>query len=288
MKTKIYSSFFILHSLFLILLSSCSKELDVDYQDVEPFYVVEGTINEDSCLVILSQTHNMSGSTEKLPMDNAVVTVTLPDGTTQKLKRIAENRFSAPIHAVAGKTYGLKVEVGGKTFTSQSTMQKSPYLYRCYVNWQHFATARVLVPRFVVRDDSTMVNFYYCHIYRANKSYAWEVVDDRWANDRHYINYPVVFVSEDVIEDDKPEDADKVVHVGDTLYFHVRSIDKGAYNYYYALHQNGSKAINPKSNIQGGCHGYFSAYSERRMAVVIPQKLMDDKNYKANNLPVDE
>ena len=297
MKTKIHwlcrakgSSFFVsvifftFHFSLFTFLFSCSKELDVDYQDVEPQYVVEGTINEDSCLVILSQTSNLSGSTAQLPMDDAVVTVTLPDGSTQQLRRLSENRFSAPIHAEAGKTYGLKVEVAGKTFTSQSTMQKPPYLYRCYVNWQNVATVKMLVSRFVVRDDSTMENFYYCHIYRANKSYAWDVANDRWASATHAINYPVAFVSEDVINDDKPEDADKVLHVGDTLHFHVRSIDKAAFDYFYALHQNGSKAINPKSNIQGGCYGYFSAYSERRMAVVIPQELMDDKEFKANNL----
>ena len=251
-KTAALLVFLLMMMTFML---SCEKELDINYQDAEAVYVIEGTLNEDGCLVILSQTNNMSGKTNSLPMKDAKVTITMPDGSTLQLPEVAEHRFSAPIHAEAGRTYGLKVEVNGHTFTAQSTMQKPMDNVKGRIIWQKVATYDALVPRFTLTDDSTMENYYYCHVYRSNKSYAWEVASDRWVTEKHWLNYPICFISEDLLKDNKPEDADRMLYVGDTLYYRFRSVDKDVFNYLYALRQNGSRAINPTSNIKGGCYG---------------------------------
>ena len=54
--------------MMMTFMLSCEKELDINYQDAEAVYVIEGTLNEDSCLVILSQSNNMNGKTNSLPM----------------------------------------------------------------------------------------------------------------------------------------------------------------------------------------------------------------------------
>lgn len=263
--------------LMMTFMLSCEKELDINYQDAEAVYVIEGTLNEDGCLVILSQTNNMNGKNNTLPMNNAKVTITMPDGSTQQLPEVAEHRFSAPIHAEAGKTYGLKVVVNGHTFTAQSQMQKPMDDVKGRIIWQKVATYDALVPRFTLTDDSTMENYYYCHVYRSNKSYAWEVASDRWVTEKHWLNYPICFISEDLLKDNKPEDADRMLYVGDTLYYRFRSVDKDVFNYLYALHQNGSRAINPTSNIKGGCYGYFSAFSEKTVFLVLTEELLQHK-----------
>ena len=263
--------------MMMTFMLSCEKELNINYQDAEAVYVIEGTLNEDGCLVILSQTNNMNGKTNSLPMKDAKVTITMPDGSTQQLPEVAEHRFSAPIHAEAGKTYGLKVEVNGHTFTAQSQMQKPMEDVKGQIFWQKVATYNALVPRFTLTDDSTMENYYYCHVYRSNKSYAWEVASDRWVTEKHWLNYPICFISEDLLKDNKPEDADWMLYVGDTLYYRFRSVDKDVFNYLYALHQSGSRAINPTSNIKGGCYGYFSAFSEKTVFLVLTEELLQHK-----------
>ena len=263
--------------MMMTFMLSCEKELDINYQDAEAVYVIEGTLNEDGCLVILSQTNNMNGKNNTLPMNDAVVTITMPDGSIQQLPEVSKNRFSAPIHAEAGKTYGLKVVVNGHTFTAQSQMQKPMEDVKGRIIWQKVATYDALVPRFTLTDDSTMENYYYCHVYRSNKSYAWEVASDRWVTEKHWLNYPICFSSEDLLKDNKPEDADRMLYVGDTLYYRFRSVDKDVFNYLYALHQNGSRAINPTSNIKGGCYGYFSAFSEKTVFLVLTEELLKHK-----------
>ena len=56
---------------FLFALSSCEKEIDMDYHSVEPLYVVEAGISEEGAVARISQTQNVTDEMGKRPVSDA-------------------------------------------------------------------------------------------------------------------------------------------------------------------------------------------------------------------------
>jgi hypothetical protein len=133
MKKIIFISF-----IFLLLLSSCEKDIDITMPDFTPSVMVEGMIFSDrSPIVIL--TKNIPYETqagyqvyENSFIHNAVITITGADNKSYSLSEVANKDsirgFTSYIYTSneligeAGKTYTLTIKTGNRTYSSKTTI----------------------------------------------------------------------------------------------------------------------------------------------------------------------
>ena len=108
----------------LILLVSCEKEIEVDYHQVDPLYVVEASVSNNGTEVRVSRTNAMDDNNGISDISNATVTISSEDGQQWNIP-YSRNGFyrSSSLKGEAGTTYTIEVELDGQHFTSTSTMQ---------------------------------------------------------------------------------------------------------------------------------------------------------------------
>lgn len=75
----------LLYIIGIIGLVSCTKEISIDYHGHDTRYVVEGSIDNDGTEVRVSQTNAMENNAIGSDIDNATVTITGDDGTTDTI-----------------------------------------------------------------------------------------------------------------------------------------------------------------------------------------------------------
>ena len=61
-------------------LASCTKEIELDYNDIDPIPVIEGYLSPDNTVVTITKTRNMDDSTTTPGIKVDDVRVILPDG----------------------------------------------------------------------------------------------------------------------------------------------------------------------------------------------------------------
>ena len=66
-------------------LFSCTKEIELDYNDIEAIPIIEGHLNPDNAEVIITKTRNMDDSTKTPGIRVDDVRIILPDGSEQVL-----------------------------------------------------------------------------------------------------------------------------------------------------------------------------------------------------------
>ena len=59
----------------LLCLTSCEKEISIDYHNVEPLYVVVAGITENGATARVTQTQNVTDELHTQPVNNAVVQI---------------------------------------------------------------------------------------------------------------------------------------------------------------------------------------------------------------------
>ena len=82
----------LLFCLNLVLLSSCKKDIEIDYHQVDPIYVVEASVSNMGMEARISQTNNMDDNSTISDISNAKVVITGSDGTEEVLN-YAKNGF---------------------------------------------------------------------------------------------------------------------------------------------------------------------------------------------------
>ena len=69
--------------------------------------------------------------------------------------------------------------------------------------------------------------------------------------------------------DDEEDNWEKILYDGDLIMLQLLTIDATAYEYFRTLISGQGGGANPKSNISGGCLGYFMAASISRADTVV-------------------
>ncbi len=70
---------------FALLGTSCKKDIEIDYHQVDPIYVVEASVSNDGMETRISETNNMDDNSTQSDIDRAKVVVTGSDGSTNTL-----------------------------------------------------------------------------------------------------------------------------------------------------------------------------------------------------------
>lgn len=238
----------------LMGLISCEKDIDIDYRSVEPIYVVEASVSGNGMKARVSMTQDMDDNSTTSDVTAAYVVVTGSDGSETILKHQKNGYYQSTAKGKEGVTYQIDVEVGGRHFTSTSTMQQMPKVNRFHFIWKKVMSERFLVGELLFQDIPNEDNWYFSHIYRNNLGFRWAVKrDDQNPNKELQQLFSIAR--------EGSNDKDMLVE-GDKLRIELRAIDQRAYDYLYSMQIMDNTNTNPVPNFTGGCLGYFSAYSE--------------------------
>ena len=254
----------------IVIFSSCQKVIDVNLNSANPKLVVEANLEskENNCLIKLSKTVNFNESNVFPSEQNALVVLSNLNGNKDTLLESMPGVYFKNMNSVMNNSdYFLTIKtLDGIVYESSSTMKtavkidtvlvvKTVLGIRGDVNYS-------LQVQF--KDDVSETNYYQFNVYlNGIKSSNGRVRSDELFNGKQ---------AKITVRLDNSKD----IKSGDIYTLEVVNIDKGVYAYYFGLNQlgngpNGSATpANPKSNISGGCLGYFSANASALYSVVIP------------------
>ena len=244
----------LLFCLNLILLSSCKKDIEIDYHQVDPIYVVEASVSNEGMEARISQTNNMDDNSTTSNIDNAVVVVTGSDGSSKTLTYSKNGIYKSSAVGVPGVEYTIDIQFDGHHFTSSSIMQEMPKMNNFRFIRKKIVTENYQMGELLLQDIPNEENWYFMHIYRNKLGYRWAVKRDD-TNPNGELQQLFTFAREG--SDDKD-----LLQEDDWLHIEIRAIDKKSYDYFYSMQIMDNTGTNPIPNFTGGCLGYFSAYSQ--------------------------
>lgn len=240
--------------LISLLLSSCKKDIEINYHQVDPIYVVEASVSNNGMEARISQTNNMDNNSTISNIDHAKVVITGSDGSVNNLTYTKNGRYKATANGVPGVEYTIDVTFDDNHYTSSSIMQNMPRMNSFRFIRKKIVTENYQMGELMLQDIPNEDNWYFMHIYRNGLGYRWAVMKDD-KNPNKELQQLFTFFRDGAGGTD-------VLHDGDQLRIVIRAIDQRAYDYLYSMQQMSSTGTNPIDNFTGGCLGYFSAHSE--------------------------
>ncbi len=248
-----------LFAVLALLAVSCEKVIDLDLEEGNEQFVIEGfvTEGESSHIVTVSKTIALENPNGVPLVNNAVVILTDNLGNTQTLTSIGNGQYQATGYpGVEGRTYTLSVSVDGQVFQASSTIPGVVPIDTLMIENFIFGpdTVPMITPaRF---DPAGVANYYQFLMYRNNERLSgYNLQDDQFTDGNYQLQPLFAFDFES----------------GDTARVEMFGIDKPVFKYFYALAQNSEDVTpaNPTSNFTG-CLGYFSARTKSVKTVIIP------------------
>lgn len=250
---KIYS---LILAIVLISSQSCKKELDFDYNDVDPIPVIEGILTQDGLEVRISQSRSMSDNQKGTCITNALVRLSSTAGESE-IVPYSDGAYRSCTKGVVGHTYTLEVELDGKKFTTSSTMKHGVEIQDVSWPWVSLGGNPMQMISFEFDEVPNEENYYTYYMYKNGELYGWAVFSDV-----PYRNIRATVSGFCYYDGEVEHDEESIIYDGDEIELVIRSFDRQTYDYMYAL---GLGTYTPKSPFQGGvCLGYFSAVSENR------------------------
>lgn len=238
----------------LLMMESCEKEININYHNSEPVYVVEASISNMGTEVRISRTQAMDNNSSDSDIDNATVVISSDNNIRETIPFSQNGFYVSRLKGTPGVNYQLDIELNGHHFSSTSTMQRTPQMNQFRLVWKKMLSERYLFGDVRIQDIANEENWYFIHLYRNDIGYRWAVIrDDR--NPNKELQQLLGLFQEGSNDSD-------VLQEGDRLRLVIRAIDQRAYDYLFSMERMDDTGTNPIANFSGGCLGYFSAYGE--------------------------
>lgn len=254
------------------LLTSCTKEVKVDFKTAEPKIVIEGNIiNEVGPYTVqIRKTVNFSDPNQFPPVNGALVIISDNTGVIDTLTETSPGVYKTSVlTGIPGRTYNLKVTAEDKNFNAISTMPQVVNLdtlaFDLFTSKGNSGGPEYsTLPQFT--DPATSGNAYrFIQTINGKLDKTYFVLNDNTFNGLK--NEQLLF------------NPDAEIKSGDSVALEFRCIDKSAYDYFYTLSQFNTDGpynttpTNPPSNIKGDvAFGIFSAYTVQRKSAVVTQE----------------
>ena len=258
--------------IIILILSSCTKVIDIDLNSVSPQLVIEGNISDlpGPYFVRLSKTVNFNKTNLFPPLSGAIVKISDNTGNSEILTETSHGLYSASlIQGTPGRTYELTVISEEKVYKAISTMPVAVNIdtltIQEFCNGIQGASTGNIIAKYINVQfyDPLEINNYYRFIQIFNGVPQDDIflIDDQLHNGQTISN-----LLAHTRNSFQPEDTVTVL---------LQRFDKGVYEYFRTLSQLRSAELssapsNPLSNFSNGALGYFSAYSVRSKTIVIP------------------
>jgi hypothetical protein len=253
----------ILTFLSVIILSSCTKVVQLDLKSSRPQYVIEGNISnaEEAGSVRITRSIDFN-ETGCPPVSNALVVISDDMSHTDTLQQATPGTYQTSLHGIPGHTYQLLVQVEGQTFSASATMPQQVTMDTLYTVRESPFGKEMITPYVTYWDPKSSTEYYNfivsCNGRRSTRLY--------FAND----------LFDDGIKTTQAlRDFDSTYKAGDQLTVEMQSISKEMHDYLYSvqqnLYQNTATPVNPVRMISGvEVVGYFSAHTSQKRILIIP------------------
>lgn len=245
------------------MLLSCTKEIEIDYNNIEPVPVIEGYLSPDNAGVKITSTRNMCDSVKTSGVKAESVKIVMPDGTETVLE-FQSDGFYRPVTKIEpsdGETYTLKVVIDGVEYSGASTLPRK---------------VEITEPQFVwanMMDWMQVLEFETLNVPENGEVYGWARI---YRNGKIYFsdagkckgNSP--FDIGLYYDSDMENDPEMILYDGDILSLEFRTIDEKVYTY---LSEYNSTKMNPKQFFSASaegktCLGYFAVYNSVKYETV--------------------
>ncbi|WP_293908279.1 DUF4249 domain-containing protein [Sphingobacterium sp. UBA5670] len=250
--------------LFLFLLASCEKEIDIDLNNSDPQIVIEGAITDQPgpYYVKISKSVNFSEPNSYPPVSGAYVTITDNNGNIDVLTEIEAGLYQTNTTlGIPGNTYNLNVSIDQVDYFATSTMPQKVMLDSLQFElWSGPDGDDNYVTIPVYTDPPTLGN-----------SYRFIMTINGVKDDTYYVDNDII--GNGVTNTRALINPDTDIALNDTVEFEMRCIDTQTYVYFNTLSQisgggpnGGVTPSNPPNNITGGrALGIFSAYTTQTL-----------------------
>lgn len=265
-------SFYIAIIASIITLSSCEKVIDIDLNNAEKKYVIEGNITDlAGSKVVISQTIDYDQDNNFPRISGAVVSITESGGTTTVLTETSAGVYDAPaLNGIPGKTYTLTVNISGQLFSAVCKMPLKVNLDSIYVTDELLfgETQKIVNTDFI--DPPGLGNSYrFFQTVNGNKEKIIIIRNDEYADNKKVTTQLFYF-------DDEDDNDSTKIKSGDNIEVELQCIDPVMYKYWYSMYRsalgNSGQATpaNPVSNMPEGALGYFSAHTTQTKTMIVP------------------
>ncbi|NII26100.1 DUF4249 domain-containing protein [Pseudoflavitalea sp. X16] len=250
----------------IVLGTSCEKVINVDLEEAEKKYVIEGEVSNvpgAASTVKISQTKKFEEENVFAGITGATVTIQVNEGITYPLPETSTGIYTTTAFTgTPGSLYKLTVSLNGTVFTATSTMPAQIVSLDTLrvVDFTFGETLKTIEPDY--QDPLGLGNSYRFIEYANGVQVKRVFVQDDEVSDGLRITTPLI-------------NPDGELESGDVVKVDMLCIDTDVYKYWYSLDQaaTGSSNVtpaNPVSNISGGALGYFSAHSVTSKTIVVP------------------
>lgn len=254
-----------------LMLSSCEKVIDLNLNEAEKRYVVEGVITDQTdARVTVSQTKNFNEDNSLATVSNATVQLSEAGGTVTTLTETSPGIYTAPgLKGSSGKTYLLTVKVDGQTFTAQSTMPQRVNFDTLYVTDEFLFGENRRTANTEYQDPPGRGQYYRFVQYINGKKEPTIFYQNDEYTDGNYVNNKLFYFPED------DDNEDQKIKTGDELRIDMFCIDANVYKYWFSLDRSATgesgqaTPSNPVSNLKGGALGYFSAQTTQTKTITV-------------------
>lgn len=256
--------------LLSLVLTGCKKEISFDYNEIDPVVVIEGRVTNEGMNVRVTKSRSMQDSVRSRCQQGAVVLITSDSGVETLTYDAATDSYHSSTKGVAGNTYRMSVAFEGQQYEASSTMLKPAPIQSTEFLWQKVINERLLAyEMWAIDPEPDVRNYYYYRMDRRSshphlakfpksEAYRWSVFDDRGCPPG-LLYRDIMCMSERAADEDKEENWKSILYEGDTITLQLMTIDRPAYDFFTSLRAGQSGGANPRSNIAGGCQGYFLA-----------------------------
>lgn len=253
----------IISIIFLAIFTSCEKVIELDLNEANKKYVIEGTVQDGETVhyVRITSTQKIEATDPAPAVNNATVVISDDAGNSETLTLVEPGLYAtASLLGVENRTYTITVTIDGEVFTATSRMPQKVLIDTLTV--QTFAFGDIIFNSVVANrmDPVDVENFYQFKLFRNDTLVPGIYLqDDKFANG--------VEILQPIFGGDYKS--------GDLATIEMYCIDKAIYRYFVALDQNGggtggATPANPDSNFGKACLGYFSARTRQVKSVLIP------------------
>lgn len=281
--------------LFLLIcfmgLLSCEDSLEVDLQNYEGKLVVDGYIEDRQYpVVVLTRSAAYFSTIDSTSLRELVVSrakVTVSDGEREEVLTLKRNDLFFPpyryegteIKGQAGKTYSLKIELEGKTYTATTTI---PGAVRLDSLWFSSAgrtdSLGYLYGRF--QDNGETEDYYRVFTQRLNKDKKFVPIYLSAIGDQYFNGKSFTFSFLRGSESLSDAQDDLYFRQGDTVRVKLSTMDRAHFDFWRTLERELYVTGNPfsssgneiLSNLSGGALGVWGGYNPTVYQFVIPYR----------------
>ncbi|MDE6008302.1 MAG: DUF4249 domain-containing protein [Muribaculaceae bacterium] len=262
MKGKIIG---LLYLFMLFLAAGCEKEIDIEYHDIEPILVIEGSLTQDGAEVALTLTTPMDEPFTNIFLTDAKVSISdLTVSESFELQPDSRGIFISSVKGVVGHSYRLDVERGGEKYSAVSAMLPPTVITGMEFSWIKMPYDEVAVLQVSFTDDSDLKGErYWLRLYRNGKAYKWTTVSDHLSSGG-IIDEVMMTSRRDLDEEDEKDKLEE----GDVVTALLAPVSQEMHDYLEALSVGNS---NGPRMFQGSfCLGYFLAAPVSTQSILFP------------------